>query len=286
MFKILVTGSNGQLGSEIRKISGSFPNMEFVFTDVEELDITNPWKVADFLSSFKPAFLINCAAYTAVDKAEIDQSTALLINATAVGILAEQSAEIGCKMIHVSTDYVFNGRGPRPYKEDDRVDPQSAYGKTKLEGERLCRKLNPDSLIIRTSWLYSGFGNNFVKTMLRLGSEKPELGVISDQIGSPTNATNLASAIMQIISMAAGDENAFVSGIYHYSNEGVASWYDFAKAIFEIGGINCKVRPIATEEYPSPVQRPAFSVLNKSKIKLTFGIEIPHWRDSLHEYFR
>lgn len=285
MIKVLVTGSNGQLGSEIRKISGSFPEIEFAFTDVDELDITNPWKVADYLTTFKPAYLINCAAYTAVDKAETDLSTATLLNATAVGILAEQSAEIGCKIIHISTDYVFSGKGPRPYKEDDRVDPQSVYGKTKLDGEKLCQKMNPDSLIIRTSWLYSTFGNNFVKTMVRLGNEKPELGVIADQIGTPTNAADLASAVLMIISSATKDEKAFIPGIYHYSNEGVASWYDFAKAIFEIGGINCKAKPIATEDYPSFVPRPPYSVLNKSKIKLIFGIQIPHWRDSLAVYF-
>jgi len=219
MVKVLVTGANGQLGSEIRKVSDLFPEIEFSFTDVSELDITDPWKVADFLAIFKPQFLVNCAAYTAVDKAETDLETATLLNATAVGILAEQSADIACKMIHVSTDYVFNGKGPRPYKEDDRVDPQSAYGKTKLEGELLCQKFNPESLIIRTSWLYSAFGNNFVKTMVRLGGEKTELGVIADQIGSPTNAADLAHAILTIISSVENGNNPFVPGIYHYSNE-------------------------------------------------------------------
>lgn len=286
MVKILVAGANGQLGSEIRKISSLFPEMEFVFTDVNELDITDPWKVADFLTRYKPQFLVNCAAYTAVDKAETDTETATLLNATAVGILAEQSAEIGCKMIHVSTDYVFNGRGPRPYKEDDPVGPQSAYGKTKLDGEVLCQKLNPESLIIRTSWLYSAFGNNFVKTMVRLGTEKTELGVIADQIGSPTNAADLAHSILTIISSVENGSKPFVPGIYHYSNEGVASWYDFTKAIFEITGINCLVKPIATEDYPSPVQRPPYSVMNKSKIKLIFDLQIPHWRDSLTKYFQ
>jgi len=286
MVKVLVTGANGQLGSEIRKISYLFPEMEFAFTDVDELDITDPRKVADFLAIFKPQFLVNCAAYTAVDKAETDIETVTLLNATAVGILAEQSAEIGCKMIHVSTDYVFNGRGPRPYKEDDPADPQSEYGRTKLEGEVLCQKFNPVSLIIRTSWLYSAFGNNFVKTMVRLGSEKTELGVIVDQIGSPTNAADLAHSILTIISSVEKDSKSFVPGIYHYSNEGVASWYDFTKAIFEIAGISCLVKPIASEEYPSPVQRPPYSVLNKSKIKLIFGLQIPHWRDSLIKYFQ
>jgi len=286
MIKILVTGSKGQLGSELRKISGFFPQFEFAFTDVEELDITNPWKVADFISTFKPSYLINCAAYTAVDKAETDPSTAALLNANAVGILAEQSAEYACKIIHISTDYVFNGRGPRPYKEEDHVAPQSVYGKTKLEGEILVQKLNPDYMIIRTSWLYSAFGNNFVKTMLRLGTEKPEIGVIVDQIGTPTYAADLASVLLKIIDISSKDEKAFISGIYHYSNEGVASWYDFAKAIFEIAGIKCKVNPIATEDYPSPVPRPPYSVLNKSKIKINFDIQIPHWRDSLLEYFK
>ena len=284
--KVLVTGANGQLGSEIRRISGLFPDIVFAFTDVDELDITHSLKVASYLATFQPQFLINCAAYTAVDKAETDIEMATLLNATAVGILSKQSAEIGCKMIHVSTDYVFNGRGPRPYKEDDPVDPQSAYGKTKLEGEVLCQKFNPESLIIRTSWLYSAFGNNFVKTMIRLGNERDELGVIVDQIGSPTNAADLAAAVLTIISSVENGNKSFVPGIYHYSNEGVASWYDFTKAIFDIAGINCSVKPIASEDYPSPVQRPAYSVMNKSKIKLIFGLQIPHWRDSLIEYFQ
>ncbi len=284
--KVLVTGAKGQLGSEIRKISGLFPEIEFCFTDIEELDITNPWEVADFLNKLNPQFLINCAAYTAVDKAETDTSLSSLLNATAVGILAEQSANIACKIIHISTDYVFNGRGPRPYKEDDCVDPQSAYGKTKLEGEVLCQKNNPESIIIRTSWLYSAFGNNFVKTMVRLSNEKSELAVIADQIGSPTNAADLAHAILTIISSVINGTNPFAAGIYHYSNEGVASWYDFAKAIFDMEKINCIVKPIASEDFPSPVKRPSYSVMNKSKIKLIFGLQIPHWRDSLTVYFQ
>jgi dTDP-4-dehydrorhamnose reductase len=285
MVKVLVTGANGQLGSEIRKIAGLFHDIVFAFTDVDELDITDSLEVANYLSIFKPHFLINCAAYTAVDKAETDIEMATLVNSTSVGILAERSAGIGCKMIHVSTDYVFDGKGPRPYKEDDPVDPQSAYGKTKLEGEVLCMKNNPEYMIIRTSWLYSAFGNNFVKTMVRLGNERDELGVIVDQIGSPTNAADLAHAILTIISSVENGSKFFVPGIYHYSNEGVASWYDFAKAIFEISEINCDVKPIASEDYPSPVQRPAYSVMNKSKIKLIFGLQIPYWRDSLTEYF-
>lgn len=286
MSKILVTGANGQLGSEIRKIAAQYTGMEFCFTDVAELDITNAEKVAELISRFRPGYLVNCAAYTAVDKAETDLAFATLLNAVAVGILAGESAKAGCKMIHISTDYVFDGRGPRPYREDNPVDPQSAYGKTKLEGEIQCQKYNPESLIIRTSWLYSAFGNNFVKTMVRLGNERPELGVIADQIGTPTNAADLAQAILTIISTVSEGEKPFVPGIFHYSNEGVASWYDFTKAIFEITGITCKVKPIATEDYPSPVQRPSYSVMDKSKIKLNFGLQIPYWRDSLTEYFK
>jgi dTDP-4-dehydrorhamnose reductase len=286
MIKVLVTGSKGQLGSEINAISGKFPQINFSFTDVQELDITNASEVADFLKNFQPDFLINCAAYTAVDKAETDFETATLINSTAVGILAEQSAKVGCKIIHVSTDYVFDGKGPRPYREEDSVNPQSVYGKTKLQGELFCQKYNPNHIIIRTSWLYSAYGNNFVKTMLRLGNERPELGVIVDQIGTPTNAADLAMAILTIISRVESGEKPFESGIYHYSNEGVASWYDFTKAIFEITGIDCLVKPITTEEYPSPVERPPYSVMNKSKIRLIFGLQISHWRDSLTQYFK
>ncbi len=286
MTRILITGANGQLGSEIKLISVQYPELEFCFTDVAELDITNSEKVAECIAGFRPNYLINCAAYTAVDKAETDLEFAGLLNATAVGILAEQSAKADCKMIHVSTDYVFNGNGPRPYREDQPTDPQSAYGRTKLEGEIQCQRLNSESLIIRTSWLYSAFGSNFVKTMVRLGNERSELGVICDQIGTPTNAADLARAILTIISSVEKGEKAFVPGIYHYSNEGVASWYDFTKAIFEITQINCFVKPIATEDYPSPVQRPSYSVMNKSKIKLIFGLQIPHWRDSLTEYFQ
>jgi dTDP-4-dehydrorhamnose reductase len=285
MAKILVTGANGQLGSEIRKIVDRYTALSFCFTDVAELNITSEADIAAFISDYKPDFLINCAAYTAVDKAETDRETAYLLNARAVEILAEESAKMNCKMIHISTDYVFNGNGPRPYTEDMATEPQSVYGSTKLDGELLCQK-NSESMIIRTSWLYSVFGNNFVKTMVRLGNEKSEIGVIADQIGSPTNAADLAEAILTIISSVSSGEKAFVPGIYHYSNEGVASWYDFTKAIFDITNIKCFVKPIASEEYSSPVKRPAYSVLNKSKIKATFGLKIPHWRDSLVGYFQ
>jgi dTDP-4-dehydrorhamnose reductase len=285
MIKILVTGANGQLGSEIRKISSSYNSCKFLFTDVAELDITNPEKVSECFDQFNPKYLINCAAYTNVDKAETETEFASLLNATAVGILARQSTLGKCRMIHISTDYVFDGKGPRPYFEDHLVDPQSAYGKTKLEGELQCMENNPEFMIIRTSWLYSAFGNNFVKTMLRLGSERSELGVIADQVGTPTNAADLGSAILSIINSVESNQKPFIPGIYHYSNEGVASWYDFTKAIFQIAGINCIVKPIASEDYPSPVARPAYSVMNKSKIKINFGLNIPYWRDSLVGYF-
>ena len=286
MTKVLITGSNGQLGSEIRKVSGLFPEIEFCFTDIAELDVTDSGNVALFFASFRPDYLVNCSAYTAVDKAETDQYFATLLNATSVGILAEQTAKIGCKFIHISTDYVFDGKGTKPYTEDDLVNPQSVYGKTKLEGEILCARYNSESMIIRTSWLYSAFGNNFVKTILRLGTEKPELNIVADQMGNPTNAADLAEAILTIISKTSQGTKPYVSGIYHYSNEGVASWYDFAKAILEIGKINSSVKPIATENYPTPAQRPSYSVMNKSKIKLIFDLQIPHWRDSLETYFQ
>jgi dTDP-4-dehydrorhamnose reductase len=189
-------------------------------------------------------------------------------------------------MVHVSTDYVFDGKGPRPYQEDHPVNPQSVYGKTKLEGEILCQQKNPECLIIRTSWLYSAFGNNFVKTMLRLGNEKQEIGVIADQVGTPTNAADLARAIVTIIAGVSAGSKTYVPGIYHYSNEGVASWYDFTKAIFDMAGISCAVKPISSEDFPSSAQRPPYSVMNKSKIKATFGLQIPYWRDSLNRYFQ
>lgn len=286
MAKLLITGANGQLGSEIKKIAGQFPELEFLFTDVAELNITSPEKVNDFLSEYEPAFLVNCAAYTAVDKAETDEPTARLINATAVSILAEQSAKINCKMVHISTDYVFDGKASQPYTEDAPVNPQSAYGRTKLEGEQLCLQNNPQSMIIRTSWLYSAFGNNFVKTMIRLGNERDELRIVADQIGCPTNAADLANAILTIISSLVKRQKNFEPGIYHYSNEGVASWYDFTQAIIEMAGISCKVTPISTDEYPLPAPRPAYSVMDKSKIKRIFGIEIPHWKVSLINYFQ
>ncbi len=286
MTKILITGANGQLGSEIKRIAGLFPGFDFRFTDVAELDITNREQLAAFFESFRPQYLVNCAAYTAVDKAESDEQTAALINATAAALLAGESANVGCRMIHISTDYVFDGTASTPYSEEAPVNPQSAYGRTKLKGEQLCMQHNPQSIIIRTSWLYSVYGNNFVKTMLRLGRERDELRIVADQIGSPTHAADLAQTILTIISSVENGQKAYQAGIYHYSNEGTASWYDFTLAIVELANLSCMVTPITTADYPVPTARPAYSVFDKSKIKRTFEIEIPHWKDSLKHFFQ
>ena len=281
--KVLITGANGQLGSEIRKSSNSFPDLSFVFTDLNELDITNPAAVEAILAKEKPQWLINCAAYTAVDKAETEEETAWLINAVAPAILAEKSRAIGCRFVHISTDYVFDGKNYLPYVEEDEVCPTSVYGHTKLEGELISVTNNPETLVIRTSWLYSSFGNNFVKSMIRLGKERDQLSVIFDQIGTPTYAGDLAMAILEIIQKTESGVYAFVPGTYHYSNEGVCSWYDFALAIHQMYGISCQVAAIESKDYPSPVARPPYSVLNKSKIKNIFGIVIPYWRTSLEK---
>lgn len=283
MTKILITGANGQLGSEIRKSSVLFPDFSFVFTDLNELDITSPSAVAAMLAEEKPQWLINCAAYTAVDKAETEEETAWLINAVAPAILAEKSKAVGCRFVQISTDYVFDGKNHRPYIEDDEVCPTSIYGKTKLEGELISLTNNPETLVIRTSWLYSSFGNNFVKSMIKFGKERDQLSVIFDQIGTPTYAGDLAVAILEIIRKTESGESEFVPGTYHYSNEGVCSWYDFTIAIHQIYGIDCIVNSIESKDYPSVVARPPYSVLNKSKIKTIFGISVPYWRQSLEK---
>jgi len=283
MTKILITGANGQLGSEIRKSCDLFPDFSFVFTDLNELDITSPSAVEAMLAEEKPQWLINCAAYTAVDKAETEEETAWLINAVAPAILAEKSKAVGCRFVQISTDYVFDGKNYRPYIEDDEVCPTSVYGSTKLEGELISLTNNPETLVIRTSWLYSSFGSNFVKSMIKLGKERDSLNVIFDQIGTPTYAGDLAEAILEIIRKTESGESEFIPGTYHYSNEGVCSWYDFALAIHHFYGINCAVNAIESKDYPSPVARPPYSVLNKSKIKSIFGIQIPYWRTSLEK---
>jgi dTDP-4-dehydrorhamnose reductase len=276
--RILVTGSNGQLGNEIRVLAADYPDFEFLYTDIAELDITNPLKVEEFFIANKPQAVINCAAYTAVDKAESDETTARLINATAVEILSKSASSSGALMVHISTDYVFDGKSYCPYCESDDTNPQSAYGRTKLAGEAAVRQYAGKGLILRTSWLYSAFGNNFVKTMMKYGVERDELKVVFDQVGTPTYARDLAKAILDIIPLAfqhTGTE------LYHYSNEGVASWYDFARFVIAFSGIDCEIKPILTKDYPLPAPRPYFSVLNKAKIKETYPISIPYWSDSV-----
>ncbi len=279
--KILVTGANGQLGSEIRENAPLFPGFQFLYTDIAELDITNIHAVEAFFSRESPDYLVNCAAYTAVDVAEKDDELAELLNTKVPAALGKIGKQFGCRVIHISTDYVFDGTSCVPYTENDMVNPESVYGKTKLNGEIALLKENPESMVIRTAWLYSPFGNNFVKTMIRLGLERDELKVVYDQVGTPTLAGDLARAVLSIISKTSEAKVEWKPGIYHFSNEGVCSWYDFARAIHEIYGISCRVFPVTTDEYPTPAKRPAFSVLNKSKIKRNFDLDIPYWRDSL-----
>jgi dTDP-4-dehydrorhamnose reductase len=279
MKKILITGAYGQLGSEMKTISGQNQNLpyEFIFTDVDTLNICNESEVDSFFKKLMPDFIVNCAAYTAVDKAEEDQANAYLVNKDAVRLLGEAAEKYGAKMIHVSTDYVFDGKSYLPYTEDMALNPQTLYGRSKAEGEADLQQVCRQAVIIRTSWLYSSFGNNFVKTMLKLGNERESLNVVFDQIGTPTYAADLAKVIMQVIKA-----KIFVPGIYHFSNEGVCSWYDFAIAIHKYGGVkNCKVLPIESKDYPAKTPRPHYSVLNKAKIKTTYHIEIPHWEDGL-----
>ncbi len=277
---ILITGANGQLGSEIREVSKNETKYNFMFEGSKELDITKSQLVEDYIITNKIELVINCAAYTAVDKAESDVNKANQVNANGVKNLVFALEKVGGKIIHISTDYVFNGENFTPYNESQDVDPLGVYGKTKREGEEYVLNSDIQGIIIRTSWVYSSFGNNFVKTMLRLGKEREKLGVIFDQIGSPTYARDLANVCIELLKEDQIDDH---SKIYHYSNEGIASWYDFAKAVMLYGGIDCEVNPIETKEYPTPAKRPNYSVMNKAKIKKDFNIEIPYWRDSLKE---
>ena len=276
--KLLITGANGQLGNEIRTLAGAYPQLEFLFTDVAELDITDESAIDRFITDEKIEAIVNCAAYTAVDKAEQDQETAFLINSFAVGLLAKAAAKRDILLIHVSTDYVFNGMGFRPYNEEDPTGPVSLYAKSKYAGEQQILTHGKRAMIFRTSWLYSEFGHNFVKTIMKYGKERGALNVVFDQVGTPTYARDLASAILEILSKDVHYEGI---EIFHYSNEGVASWYDFARAIIDFTGISCKINPIETKDYPLPAVRPWYSVFNKAKIKTRFGIAIPDWRDSL-----
>ena len=275
---ILVTGANGQLGCEMRRLGAVSPN-NYIFTDVAELDITNADAVTYVAKHYSIDAIINCAAYTNVDKAESDEATAELINATAVANLATAMKEVGGTLFHVSTDYVFGSEGNTPRTEDMPLNPLGVYGKTKLHGEQAILESGCKALIFRTAWLYSEFGNNFLKTMLRLTAEKEQLDVVFDQVGTPTYAGDLALAIFSIIEAGVYEGN---EGIYHFSNEGVCSWYDFAVEIAAVAGnTGCRINPCHSSEFPSPVTRPPYSVLDKTKIKATFDIDIPHWRESM-----
>jgi dTDP-4-dehydrorhamnose reductase len=283
MKTIWVTGSKGQLGTEIRLQHEKVTPCNFLFTDIEELDLTNERMVWEFVRLHQPEFIINCAAYTNVDKAESDIGPVYKLNRDVPALLSTISSETNCILIHISTDYVFDGMHSQPYIEEDLTSPQSVYGASKLAGEVEVLK-NKSNIIIRTSWLYSAHGSNFMKTMLRLGKEKSKLNVVYDQVGTPTSAADLANEILHIaFQLMSVKEN--MGGIYHFTNEGVCSWYDFAVEIMKIAGLNCEINPITSENYPSPVRRPAYGVLNKSKIKETFGKAIPYWKDSLDKVY-
>ncbi|WP_447636129.1 dTDP-4-dehydrorhamnose reductase [Flavobacterium microcysteis] len=278
MKKILITGANGQLGSEIKVLSPLFPDFDFVFADRSEFSLESESETLSFLEETKAEYLVNCAAYTAVDKAETEVELADLVNHKAVGLLAKWSFENNCKLVHISTDYVFEGTSEIPLKENDQTNPQNEYGRTKLLGEIVCQENNPESIIIRTSWVYSEFGANFVKTMLRLMGERESISVVNDQIGSPTYAKDLAEAIFKII-----EAENWHPGIYNFSNEGEISWFEFALAIKEISGSSCDVKGIPSEAYPTPAKRPAYSLLDKTKIKEVYKINIPDYKSSLEK---
>jgi dTDP-4-dehydrorhamnose reductase len=281
--RVLITGSNGQLGSEIRELAFHYKKLDSVFRNSHELDICSFEALQDFIIDHKINAVINCAAYTAVDKAEQDAEIAEEVNSKGVLNLVNALEKVNGKLIHISTDYVFDGNQYMPYRESDSVSPIGVYGETKREGELAVINSTLDAIIIRTSWLYSSYGNNFVKTMLRLGNEKENLGVIFDQVGTPTYARDLAKTCLEILCGDSSEDISKNGNLYHYSNEGVASWYDFAISIMELAGLNCKVNPIQTKDYPTLAKRPQYSVLNKSIIKTDFKIEIPYWRDSLKD---
>ncbi|MEO6612817.1 MAG: dTDP-4-dehydrorhamnose reductase [Chitinophagaceae bacterium] len=276
--KILVTGSNGQLGKEIKQAATLYPQFEFHFLSKEELPIHQADQVRNFFSNYHPQYVINCAAYTAVDKAEQEKELAFRVNGEAAGVLAVVCKEKDARFIHISTDYVFDGRATVPYKEDDPPNPQTVYGASKLEGEKKVLQNHPGSIIIRTSWVYSEFGKNFVKTILKLLQGKKEISVVNDQLGSPTYAADLAELILFIIA-----SQQWQPGIYHFSNEGVISWYDFAECIRELSGSSCKINPVSTSRYPTPAKRPAYSALDKTKIRQVYGISLKKWQDSVAE---
>ena len=276
----LITGARGQLGNELKMASKKYFGNDFIFTDVDTLDITDGDKLNDFIKKHKPNWIINCAAYNFVDKAEEEYEKAVMINGLAVKNIVSVIRDTSCRLIHISSDYVFDGKSTVPYRESDPVNPLSAYGKSKLEGEKYAM-VHPYSMVIRTSWLYSSFGNNFVRTILRLASEKDSLQVVNDQVGSPTYAADLAHSILNIVAGINSNQIAFNAGIYNYSNEGSCSWYEFAVAILEEAGINTPVNPVKTAEFPTLAKRPHYSVLSKVKITENYRLAIPHWRTSL-----
>ena len=276
MKKILVTGANGQLGSEIKMLAATYPHFDFIFTDIDDFPLDQSEVIHTNFNRIQPDIVINCAAYTAVDKAEQDTVVADAINHLAIATLADLCTKSGAKLVHISTDYVFDGTSPVAYKEDDQPNPKSVYGVTKLAGETACLKNCPESIIIRTAWVYSEFGNNFVKTMLRLMTERDSLNVVNDQVGSPTYAADLAQVILTIL-----DSSKWESGIYHYSNAGEISWFDFAQDIKAIANKTCDIKGIPASNYPTPAERPAYSLLDKSKIKAVYGIEAVDYKVSL-----
>lgn len=278
---ILVIGKEGQLGTTFYKLSEQYPQDNFTFSTIDQLNLMKPRSIKQFFAGKSFDFIVNCAAYTAVDKAEEDSDAAFRLNAEAPALLAHEAKRINAVFIHISTDYVFDGNHYRPLTPDDNPNPVSVYGKSKLQGEKEVLEIHPNSIIIRTSWLYSPFGQNFLKTMIRLGKEKSSLNVVFDQIGTPTYANDLATAILSIIHKISTDKDKLLPGIYHFSNEGVCSWYDFAQAIFKITGINCQVFPVTSDQFPTKAKRPFYSVLDKSLIKQNYNISIPHWQDSL-----
>lgn len=281
MKTVLVTGANGQLGTSIRRLSASCNRFQFLFTDVDSLDICQAESVDAFIQAHPVDYIVNCAAYTAVDKAEENPELCERINRDAVVHLARAAQSCGARVLHVSTDYVFDGTACVPYQETDIPHPQSVYGSTKRAGETALLDLCPDAVIVRTAWLYSEYGNNFVKTMLRLGAERDEIRVVFDQVGTPTYATDLAQALLTILNQA--EAGNYQPGIYHFSDEGVCSWYDFTVKILSLAGLKARVLPIESKDYPAKAVRPHFSVLNKQKIKAAYGLTIPHWEESLRK---
>ncbi|HEY1017904.1 MAG TPA: dTDP-4-dehydrorhamnose reductase [Sediminibacterium sp.] len=282
---VVIAGKNGQLGWELQQlVAGVETAFQFLFVGREELDLSDPEMIVAFFRQYKPAYFINCAAYTAVDKAESEQEFAYTVNASSVGLLATECSKLNCPFITISTDYVFDGKGTAPYAIDHPADPVNYYGYTKWMGEKLALDNNPKTIVIRTSWVYSSHGNNFVKTMLRLMKEKDELKVVNDQIGSPTYAADLASAILQIITRLAAGNTQY--GIYQFSNEGQISWYDFAVAIRTLAGLSCTVLPIPTKDFPTPAKRPAYSVMDTQQIVRDFGVPLKNWKESLVQCIR